>query len=73
MPTPPVTTAVRVFIVFATLAVLGFAGAAWTAGAPAPVVLGALASLAAGIAFGAATDAGIGFEPSDRIRAGGRR
>jgi hypothetical protein len=68
MPAP-----VRVFIVAALLAVLGFAAAAWTAGAPAPVVLGTLASLAAGIAYAAAVDAGIDFHPSGRIKVGGRR
>jgi hypothetical protein len=69
----PVTNPIRVFVVFAVLAVLGFAGAAWTAGAPLPVVLGTLASLAAGIAFAAAVDAGIDLHPSGRIRVGGRQ
>jgi len=48
---PPITTPIRLFLLFGLLALLGFAAAAWTAGATAPVLAGVLGSLAAALAF----------------------
>ncbi len=46
----PITTPIRLFIAFAVLALLGFAVAAWTAGAPLGVLVGTVASFAAACA-----------------------
>jgi hypothetical protein len=61
---PPITTPIRLFLLFGLLALLGFAAAAWTAGATAPVLAGVLGSLAAALAFAHAID-------QDATRTGG--
>ena len=48
---PPITAPIRLFLLFGLLALLGFAAAAWTAGATVPVFAGVLGSLAAAAAF----------------------
>lgn len=72
IPVPPITTPIRLFIVFGLLALCGFAAAAWTAGATVPVTAGVLGSLAAGIAFAVAVDEHPAPDPSGRIPTGGR-
>jgi hypothetical protein len=44
------TTPIRLFLVFAVLALLGFTAAAWTAGAPLAVLGGTIAAFAAALA-----------------------
>jgi hypothetical protein len=44
------TTPIRLFLVFAVLALLGFGCAAWTAGAPLAVLVGTIASFFAALA-----------------------
>jgi hypothetical protein len=53
---PPITIPIRLFLLFGLLALLGFAAAAWTAGAALPVAGGVLGSLAAALAFAHAID-----------------
>jgi hypothetical protein len=50
------TRPIRLFVLFALLAVLGFAFAAWTAGAVAPVMVGTLGVFAAAASFVAEID-----------------
>ena len=52
----PITPPIRLFIVFALLAALGFAFAAWIAGAPVAVLVGVAGSFAAAVAVIAEID-----------------
>jgi hypothetical protein len=44
------TTPIRLFLLFAALSLLGFACAAWTAGATVPVLAGVVGAFAAAVA-----------------------
>lgn len=50
------TTPIRVFLLCAVIALLGFAGAAWTAGSPLAVLVGVAGAFAAALAVIAEVD-----------------
>jgi hypothetical protein len=52
----PITTAIRLFIVFALMSVVGFVAAGWTAGGTLPVLIGVVGMFAAAAAFVAEID-----------------